>query len=295
MHETTSIHRNDSPERTHYTIDRKSFVDIKPTLLYSGLLTKAQDWKDSAHSHSFLEILLITDGSGTVVLNEKEYAVTKGDLVIYDAGVHHFEQSSTQSPMEASFIAFDTIQLKNLPLNCILPPHSGAIFKSGATMQTLSALFAIIKNEISGKDEFYVEIAKDAGRALLMYIFRILNKTQRNVELINKDNILNKILPYIDKNFLNDISLEDVASQCFVNKYYLSHLFTENFGVSVGQYIRNKKIELAKSYLVDTDLPIAMVADQCGFHDINYFGRSFKKATSLSALQYRKMQHKKHT
>lgn len=293
MREISPIHRNDSPERTHYTIDRKSFVDIKPTLLYSGLLTKAQAWKDSAHSHSFLEILLITDGSGVVEINEKKHTVVKGDLVIYDAGVRHFEQSNPDAPMEASFIAFDTIQLKNLPLNCILPPNSCRIFQSGTTLDTLSALFTIIKDEISDKNEFYVEIAKDAGRTLLMYIFRILNHTQRNVELINKDNILNNVLPYIDKNFLDDISLEDVATQCFVNKYYLSHLFTENFGVSVGQYIRNKKIELAKSYLVDTNLSISIVSDQCGFHDINYFGRAFKKETALSPLQYRKANAKK--
>ncbi|MEG1126363.1 MAG: AraC family transcriptional regulator [Oscillospiraceae bacterium] len=281
-------HRMDTPERKHYTIEGKSFVDINPTLLYCGTLGKLQDWKDSKHQHTFLEIIYILDGKGIVEIGEKQYPVTSGDIVVYNAATAHFEESSTETPMEARFVAFDNLQLKDLPVNCIVPPNGECIFKAEKYSDTIVSLFDIIKNEISSKNEFYIEIAKNASRTLLMYFFRIINQTLNNAAFLNKGNALNGVLPYIDKNFLNDISLEDIAEKCFVSKYYLSHLFTETLGMSVGQYIKNKKIELAKTYLSENIRSIEDIAARCGFNDINYFGRAFKKATSMTPSNYRK-------
>lgn len=282
------IHRHDSPERKHYAIDRKSLVDINPVMLYSGTLKNAQGWRDSVHMHDFLEIIFVLSGQGTVVINDSTFHITKENIIIYNEHCRHFEQCSTDDPMEAYFIAFDKITLKNLPPNCILPEHANCIFNAGKFSKTLRALFEIIIDEISQKNEFYVDVANSVANALLMYIFRILNETQSNVDLLIKDNILNTVIPYINKNFQFDISLADVAAECFVNKFHLSHVFTENFGMSVGQYIRGKKIEMSKTYLAQTDLAISEVAEKCGFNDINYFDRTFKKLIGVTPLKYRK-------
>lgn len=282
------VHRSDSAQRQHYTIDKKSFVSINPTLLYSGTLRKKQDWRDDAHHHEFLEIIFLLHGNGSVMIDDKSYHIEQGDIVIYNAGITHCEQSSTQAPIEASFLAFDKIQLKNLPPNCILTTNSAFIFKSGEYAPVLAALFNIINEEISSKKEFYVEIAKDTSHTLLMYIFRILNSAHTSLELPNKDPVLQKVLAFIDENFLKEIGLDEISAECFVNKYYLSHLFTEHLGMPVGKYIRNKRIELAKKVLSESTASIADVSDKCAFNDANYFGRVFKKSTGFTPLQYRR-------
>lgn len=280
-------HRMDSPERKHYTVEGKSVVDIKPVLLYCGTLLKAKDWRDSEHHHRFLEIIYVLDGTGDIDVEDTRYAVSGGDIVVYDAFKPHFEHSSVESPLEVRFIAFDSVQLKNLPINCILPPDAKCVFQAGKFGKTLMSLFDIINEEIWSKDEFYIEVAKNAARTLLMIVLRVIRQTQSNVVFLNKDNILNGVLPYIEKNMLNDISLEDIAAQCFVSKFYLSHLFSESMGMSIGQYIRNKKIELAKTYLAQENMSIEGVAEKCGFHELNYFGRTFKKVTNQTPTQYR--------
>lgn len=282
------LHRLDTPARKHYTVDRKSLVQIKPTLLYSGSLSKSQDFRDSRHSHYFLEILFVVDGKGTVEIDGRTFTFAKNDIVIYNPDVLHAEQSSADEPLEVDFIAFDKIQLKNLPLNFILPPNANCIFNAAPFAAVLTQLFDLIREELTVKDEFYSEIVKNASYALLMYIFRVINRTIDSVTLLNKANILNFVLPYIEKNFLENISLSDIAEECFVNKYYLSHVFTENFGMSVGQYIRGKRLELAQTYIRETREPISEIACQCGFSDPAYFNRLFKKATGLTPLQYRK-------
>lgn len=284
----TETHRQDTPERKHYTVDRKSLVNINPVMLYSGALSKTQDWRDATHSHYFLEIIFIVDGKGFVELDGKRFDIAKHDIVVYNADVMHFEQSSSDEPVEADFIAFDKIHLNGLPLNCILPQNANCIFNADKFAQKLTQLFDIIRDEITAKDEFYAEIAKDASRTLLMYIFRILNRTASNVSLLNKDNILNVVMPYIEKNFYKNIGLGDIAAECFINKFHLSHVFTENFGMSVGQYIRDKKIEMAKDHIEKTELSISEIAERCGFNDLTYFDRLFKKSTGLTPRQYRK-------
>lgn len=283
-----TTHSQDSPERRHYTIDRKSFVSISPTLLYTGMLMKAQDWRSSSHSHDFIEILFILDGDGTVDIDENKFPIKKGDIVVYNAHSNHLEQSSNDEPLEAFFVAFDKIQLKNLPPNCILPERAKFIFSAGKYGDTITELFKTINSEIAEKGDFYVEIAKNTSIALLMFVFRILNQAQSSgIDLLSRDNILSTVLPFIEANFLKDISLANVATECFVNKYYLSHIFTENFGMSIGQYIHSKRIELSKPFLSAGTLSVADVAEKCGFNDTNYFGRIFKKSVGLTPLQYR--------
>lgn len=284
----SDIHRSDTSERKHYTVDRKSLIDIKPSLIYSGTLSKSQDWRDSEHSHYFLEILFISDGKGIIEINKTPFNVGKNDVVIYNADVLHSEHSSSDEPLEMDFIAFDKIHLKDLPPNCILPENANCIYNASDFAPTLKQLFDLIRQEITVKDKFYAEIVKDASRTLLMYIFRMVNRSKDTVNLHNKDNIMNIVLAYIDKNFLTNIGLSDIAEECYVNKYYLSHVFTESFGMSVGQYIRAKKIEFAQKCIVETDLPMAEIATQCGVADPAYFDRQFKKATGLTPVQYRK-------
>lgn len=284
----STLHRSDSAARRHYSIDQKSFTTFTPSLLYSGKLTKMEGWKDALHSHDFLEIIFILDGIGTITIDDLNYKVMKGDILIYNAGIMHHEDNAPEAPMEARFAAFHKIQLKNLPANCILPPKSKCIFKAGKLYSVLISLFDMINIEITEKNEFYLEIVESISKTLLMYIFRIINQEQGCLELVNKETLLMDILNYIDCNFTNDIGLAEIASECFINKYYVSHLFADHLGMTVGQYIRNKRIELAKKLLIQTDDPISVIAEKCGFHDTNYFGRLFKIATSTTLLKFRK-------
>lgn len=173
----SELHRRDTPERKHYTVDRKSLVNIKPTLLYTGILSKSQDWRDSQHSHEFLEILFVLDGRGVVEIDGRPFTIAKHDIVIYNANVIHFEQSSSEEPLEVDFFAFDKIQLKDLPANCLLPENANCIFNAGSLAPIFKQCFDVMHGEISTKDEFYAEIVKDGSHALLMYVFRIISRT----------------------------------------------------------------------------------------------------------------------
>ncbi|MDA0129691.1 AraC family transcriptional regulator [Vibrio sp. MarTm2] len=111
--------------------------------------------------------------------------------------------------------------------------------------------------------------------------------------MIKKQNVskdLIEILRYIDKNLSRTIREEDIAEYCHYSVTYFSKFFHKNIGVSFRDYLVLKRINLAKQLLTkERKEKISFIAFQCGYHDVSYFSRIFKKKTGLSPAVYRQL------
>ena len=94
---------------------------------------------------------------------------------------------------------------------------------------------------------------------------------------------------YIDENYNRDIRLEDVADYVYLNANYISELFKKETGINFSKYLVQKRIETAKTFLLDTRYRINEVAAQVGYTDTKYFSRLFKEYVGVTPAQYRKM------
>ncbi len=103
---------------------------------------------------------------------------------------------------------------------------------------------------------------------------------------ISKD--LVEILKYIDKNLSRTIREEDIAEYCHYSVTYFSKFFHKTVGVSFRDYLTAKRIDMAKQLLTsEKKEKISFIAFQCGYNDVSYFSRIFKKKTGLSPASYR--------
>ncbi len=100
--------------------------------------------------------------------------------------------------------------------------------------------------------------------------------------------LIQKALTCISTDLTADLSLSSLANHLSVNASYLSSQFKKELGVSLTDYVNNSRISRAKQLLLETDLPIKSIAEQCGVADVYYFGRLFKKITGTSPTAYRK-------
>lgn len=96
-----------------------------------------------------------------------------------------------------------------------------------------------------------------------------------------------KVITYINIEPASDLSLRSLAAKLNVNANYLSTLFTKELGIPLTEYVNRCRIEHAKHLLVSTELPIKRIAEQCGFMDIHYFTRMFRRITSTTPRVYR--------
>lgn len=100
---------------------------------------------------------------------------------------------------------------------------------------------------------------------------------------------LQALKEYLDENYASKITLDMLAERFYINKFYLTRIFKEQFGESVTGYLLQVRITRAKQALRFTDRPIEEIAHECGMHDANYFSRMFKKVEGVTPGEFRRM------
>lgn len=92
---------------------------------------------------------------------------------------------------------------------------------------------------------------------------------------------------HIDESYQNPITLDQLASRANISKGYLCRAFKTQVGVSVVEYLTERRIQHAMQLLQDTDEKILSIAFDSGFGDLSHFNRVFKKLNNLSPSAYR--------
>ena len=103
-----------------------------------------------------------------------------------------------------------------------------------------------------------------------------------------KSVLFDSMLNYVQFNFMNEITIRDIAQTCACSQSNVCHVFKQYTGKSIKKYIDNLRINQAKRLLSTSDLPINRIAQLCGFSNINYFPTAFKKQIGISPTEYRR-------
>lgn len=135
---------------------------------------------------------------------------------------------------------------------------------------------------IDVRSEEELEAATLISKACISYL---LNE---HVVSVDRNNIVDRIDAYILDNMARGFSVEDLCDYLNMKHSSFYALTREGLGCSIGDYIRKKRIETAKTLLKDTDFPVSMIAEKVGFCDYNYFLRTFKKQVGVTCRAYRR-------
>lgn len=108
-------------------------------------------------------------------------------------------------------------------------------------------------------------------------------------EVSNHEIVISQCKQYIEKNYMNDLSLEMLADRFHFNSSYLSNLFRTYAGIGYSEYLTKVRIEKAKELLQHTKLKVYEVSKEVGYNDSTYFIRIFKKETGVSPHKFRQL------
>jgi AraC-like DNA-binding protein len=120
----------------------------------------------------------------------------------------------------------------------------------------------------------------------MVQLNRMASHTEKKQEETQQlSDLVQKTLTYIGENLQEIITLEDLSARFYVSKYYLSHAFTKEVGVSVYRYIMMRRLLMARQ-LLSSGESAGQVCRSCGFSDYTSFYRAFKSEYGISPRQF---------
>lgn len=129
---------------------------------------------------------------------------------------------------------------------------------------------------------YALELAKEKDKPILFF-----QDLDFNIPKNSYSKAIQSAIDYINSRFQEDISLKDVSEAVYLNVWYLSDLFKREVGRTFSEYVKDKRIELAKELLRDSSLKLYEVAYNVGIKEQSYFSSLFKKETGLTPKKYR--------
>ena len=240
----------------------------------------------SLHFHSAVEFMFIKKGSLKVTLNGKEYLAGEGDLVTVNSGVVHSAKSNGDG-LNFYILIADEVFFSGYGLY-----EETTCFSPIIHSKEISEIFNDIILEYDSENNF-----KNASiTASLISLFITLNKFYKEENRL-EDSIcdkrvalIRKTLDYINENYKNKLSIDDIADNMNFSKSYLSHVFKSVTGHSIVDYINTIRCQNAKA-LIQGGYSITQAAFECGFMDVSYFTRTFKNIIGVlpSAIKQKQL------
>ena len=250
-------------------------------------------------SHPFPEIIYLSRGPHTLLIDQKDYTFCEGQMIIY--APNSFHQASLNHPpvqADAAILTFSAsseilptlynrvitlTQKQRQMLNAIIDegvqyfcnrdPNcgiSGMALKPGVTPPELWGL----KKQI---EFFLIDVYKtDAEQAPL------------SKKEIRHEEDFERTVAYLREHLAEPLSLEQISAACLMSVSKLKLLFREKAHMGPINYLIFLRIEEAKRLMRESDLSLTQIAEQVGFTSLHYFSRMFKKVTGMAPSQYGK-------
>ncbi len=233
--------------------------------------SKMDNEKLKKHMHPFYEILYLLDGEITYIVEDKEFNVKKGELLIIDSAKFHFVKEIITPPYKRicfeflnGFVGDDKL------ISDIFAKTPHFILPTNSPIPELLKL--IERSDPSLPTDYHKSLYQSSLKLILLSLLGLNSSSDSSKKSLSK--ACSEILTYINENVTSINSIDQIANNFFYSKSYISHVFKQEMQVGIMQYIRNKKILLADK-LIKLGYRPTDVVQMCGYENYISFYRSY--------------------
>ena len=272
--------------RSHYSLNQEQGFTIRGTakLLNVASAKYGGDWHSVPHTHNHLELFYIVDGKGQFLIQDQLYPVKPNNLVIINPNVTHTEVSLNAQPLEYIVLGIEGIELatsENSNGQFSILDHFEGVEISGCLRNIL--------REMEQKNTGYEDVCQAYMEILIIRLMRnTALAVPKEPQVVFGNRQCATVKRYIDLHFKEPMTLDQLAEDAHMDKYYLSHVFKREYGTSPINYMITKRLEESKYLLAETDLSMSQIAQLLGFSSLSYFSQVFRKTQGTTPMEYRK-------
>ena len=251
------------------------------------------------HWHPEIEITYVRKGTMCYKVNNLVYHLKEGDIVFNNSGALHSGTMENQEDCAYIPVTFDprliygffqstinskyvdpVIQDSMLPAICIDQSESWH-------KPFREYLLRILDLDEKKPDFYELDITICLQSMWRLLLEHITYEPQASRENSLEYDRIKKILSYIEENYQNKITLNDIAGHIHLCESECTRLFKRHMNTTLFAFLQEYRIERSLEFLQD-DQPVSAVADKAGFSDPNYYSKVFAKIKGCSPREYRK-------
>ena len=251
------------------------------------------------HWHPEIEITYVRKGTMCYKVNNLVYHLKEGDIVFNNSGALHSGTMENQEDCAYIPVTFDprliygffqstinskyvdpVIQDSMLPAICIDQSESWH-------KPFREYLLRIIALDEKKPDFYELDITICLQSMWRLLLEHITYEPQASRENSLEYDLIKKILSYIEDNYQNKITLNDIAGHIHLCESECTRLFKRHMNTTLFAFLQEYRIERSLEFL-QADQPVSAVADKAGFSDPNYYSKVFAKIKGCSPREYRK-------
>lgn len=276
-------------EKNSIWLQANPSITAKSTFFYvqeTGFFKCHPDYYTERENLSSYLILLSLSGEGLLKYGGKTYSIAPRQAFFIDCMEYNYYKTTSNEHWETCWVHFKGANSYSyyslFNKNClpVVDIENSDHFKE--------TIFKIIKYHKQYTQESEVNCSM-----LIVSLLTDLLKSSSSAltPTSNTPDYLQEVASYIEKNQLNDFSLDDLSNMFSISKFHLSREFKKYYGVTINEYHIQLRIEIAKKLLTCTQAPIREISEKIGIYNVSHFINLFKKRVRDTPLSYRKKWH----
>jgi AraC-like DNA-binding protein len=269
---------------------RRFYLDLTPppevalAVVCGGYEHCAPDYAIHRATFPFYSVEFVANGTGTLVLNGREYSLFPGAVFSYGPGVAQDFTTDPKELLEKYFVDFTGRRAPQLLEQYGLPPGTFArVFALGEIQAILDGL---IQDGLRGTALSDALCAAHFEYLIVRVADSLMPWETRQTPAFAT---YLRCRRYIAEHFENLKSLEQIAEQCHVDRAYLCRLFHRFDGQTPYRFLMRLKMNLAAERLQNPGVLVKQIASQLGFDDQFHFSRVFKNTLGYSPEAFRRL------
>ncbi len=236
------------------------------------------------HLHTSLEVILLCEGDSFGYIDTEEYEMNPGDMFIsFPHQIHYYKSYKKEAYYLLIFKPEMVPEYQSFFME-MMP--KAPIIKNIVQNPSIRPLFDLLCAAYKAPPSPYHE---NLVHGLLLSLFSYALPLMEFEEKSPADtDALRAVINYCTKHYAEDISLSSLEEELHLNRYYISHLFSDKIKIRFNDYINSLRIAKACQYLLSGNMNISEICDRVGFNTLRTFNRAFIKQMKMPPSEYRK-------